>query len=273
MKNILSLSDCAHDTGGKCHEKKYSRWIILQIDCNKSTDIHAKEDKLMEREGEWPKGNVLKLNPTCRHKCTGSGLGGVTAADGLNLKVMFFCHAIMLIQPSPYGVPVGVSEAAARSSGKVHFMQLLFHVTKHLPPAVSESPQSCTVFIKVKVHRYKMQLRILVLNVRLSYINPRKPWWTLMRWRLWCQCVGVDMASSEVLYRSQKMPNNLQFTVVITVSVCFTSTQLRWNCGWSQRQVRLSNFQLLTSTKSNLNHKTLVCLYRNIWSERDVANS
>lgn len=54
---------------------------------------------------------------------------------------------------SPCGVSVGVSDAAARPWGNVHFIQLLFHVTKLLSAAsVSESPKISSVFFWVREH-------------------------------------------------------------------------------------------------------------------------
>lgn len=59
----------------------------------------------------------------------------VTAADELDAEFLFLAKAITLVQPLPRGVSVGVSEAAARPRGNVHFIQLPFHVTELLSAA------------------------------------------------------------------------------------------------------------------------------------------
>lgn len=49
-----------------------------------------RQKKNIWREGERPKVNVLELKHTWRQKRTALWLGGVTAADELYLRVMFF---------------------------------------------------------------------------------------------------------------------------------------------------------------------------------------
>lgn len=106
----------------------------------------------------------------------------------------------MLIQPSPCGASVGVSEAAARPWGNVLFIQLLFHVTELLSASTgSESPSSSTVFIKVKEHRHKTQLSTQVLSISLAFISPRKPLGALMQCKPW-----DDKSSILLLYHNPK---------------------------------------------------------------------
>lgn len=121
--------------------KRYSREIrkvrYLSIGLYKSTCLHAKNPCgwISVTKRKWlrvythTKG-AMRLVVGWGHCCRWAGPW-----------VHVFHHAIMLIQPSPCGVSVGVSEAAARPWGNVHFIQLLFHVTELLSAAiVPESP-------------------------------------------------------------------------------------------------------------------------------------
>lgn len=112
-----------------------------------------------------------------------------------------FYHAKMLIQLSPCGESVGVSETAARPWGNVHFIQLLFHVTELISAAtLSESPQSSTVFIKVKDHKNKCSwVSRSGLFQLCSILVQGNPGEHLVFWST-PSCESIYIASSEIWY-------------------------------------------------------------------------
>lgn len=135
---------------------------ILQLDVMTKNTQHGLSCKLPVNKKRTCKGGTT-------HQVRGRMTKGNDAGRSHWLVVGWghrsvFHSAIMLIQLSPC--------QRIRPGRGVHLIQLLFHVTNRLS-AVCASLQSCHVYFKVKVHRYKPQLQMLV--VKLHKLEQRNP--------------------------------------------------------------------------------------------------